>query len=161
MSPSHNGISGQTFLADEALKMLPSAFANQKEVKMPGTDNAGESLQGLRILLVEDDPLIRLDLETSLEEFGAIVTAASNVAAAFAALAIAIPDFAVLDFELGTETSESIAEVVQARNVSFVFLSGYSEHDERFGRWPGIPVLAKPLSAARIARAIEDILKAR
>jgi CheY-like chemotaxis protein len=128
---------------------------------MSGADNAGESLRGLRILLVEDDPLIRLDLEASLEEFGAVVTAASNVAAAFAALAVAMPDFAVLDFELGMETSESIAEVVQARNVPFLYLSGYSEHDERFGRWPGIRVLAKPLSAARIARGIEDILKGR
>jgi CheY-like chemotaxis protein len=110
---------------------------------------------------VEDDPLICLDLETSLEEFGAIVTAASSVAAAFAALAIAMPDFAVLDFELGAETSESIAEVVQARAVPFVFLSGHSEHDERFSRWPGIRVLAKPLSAATIVRGIEDILKGR
>jgi len=141
--------------------MLSSAFANQKEVDMPGTDNAGESLRGLRILLVEDDPLIRLDLETSLEEFGAIVTAASNVAAALAALAVAMPDFAVLDFELGAESSESIAEVVQDRNVPFLYLSGYSEHDERFSRWPGVRVLAKPLSAARIARGIEDILKGR
>ena len=128
---------------------------------MSGTDNAGDFLRGLRILLVEDDPLICLDLETSLEEFGAIVTAASSVAAAFAALAIAMPDFAVLDFELGAETSESIAEVVQARAVPFVFLSGHSEHDERFSRWPGTRVLAKPLSAATIARAIEDVLKAR
>jgi CheY-like chemotaxis protein len=128
---------------------------------MSGTDNAGQFLRGLRILLVEDDPLICLDLETSLEDFGAIVTAASSVAAAFAALAIAMPDFAVLDFELGPETSESIAEVAQARAVPFVFLSGHSEHDERFSRWPGIRVLAKPLSAARIARGIEDILKGR
>jgi CheY-like chemotaxis protein len=141
--------------------MLPSAFAHQKEVNMPGTDNASESLRGLRILLVEDDPLISLDLETSLAEFGAIVTAASNVAAAFEALVIAMPDFAVLDFELGAETSESIAEVVQARNVPFLYLSGYSEHDERFSRWPGIRVLAKPLSAATIARGIQDVLETR
>jgi CheY-like chemotaxis protein len=135
--------------------------ARQKEVNMPGTDNAGESLRGLRILLVEDDPLICLDLETSLVEIGAIVTAVSNVASAFAALAIAMPDIAVLDFELGLETSEPIAEVVQARSVPFLYLSGYSEHDERFGRWPGIHVLAKPLSAVRIAREIEDVLSAR
>jgi CheY-like chemotaxis protein len=128
---------------------------------MSGADNAGESLRGLRILLVEDDPLICLDLETSLEEFGAIVTAASNVAAAFAALAIAMPDFVVLDFELGAETSEPIAEVVQARSVPFLYLSGYSETDERFSRWPGVRVLVKPLSATRIARGIEDILKRR
>ena len=128
---------------------------------MSGVDNVGETLRGLRILLVEDDPLICLDLETSLEEFGAVVTAASNVTAAFAALAIAMPDFAVLDFELGAETSEPVAEVVRARNIPFLYLSGHSEHDERFGRWPGVRVLAKPLSTARIARAIEDVLGAR
>jgi CheY-like chemotaxis protein len=128
---------------------------------MPGTDDAGDSLRGLRILLVEDDPLIRLDLETSLVELGASVTAASTVATAFAALAIAMPDFAVLDFELGAETSEPIAEVVQARNVPFLYLSGYSEHDGRFSRWPNIPILSKPLSASQIARGIRDGLKAR
>ena len=128
---------------------------------MSAEDNAHEFLRGLRILLVEDDPLICLDLEASLEEFGAVVTAVSNVSAAFAALAIAMPDFAVLDFELGAETSEPIAEVVQARQVPFLYLSGYSEHDERFRRWREIRVLAKPLSAARIAHGIQDILQAR
>jgi CheY-like chemotaxis protein len=128
---------------------------------MPGTDNAGDALRGLRILLVEDDPLICLDLETSLAEFGANVTAVSSVASAFAALSIAMPDIAVLDFELGVETSEPIAEVVQARNVPFLYLSGYSEQDERFSRWPGVRILAKPLSAMRIARAIQDVLEPR
>jgi CheY-like chemotaxis protein len=128
---------------------------------MSARDDTGESLRGLRILLVEDDPLILLDLETSLVEFGASVTAGANVAAAFAALAIGIPDFAVLDFELGAETSEPIAEVAQARNVPFVFLSGYSEHDGRFGRWPGIPILTKPLSVSQIARAIHEMLAQR
>jgi CheY-like chemotaxis protein len=124
-------------------------------------DSTDGSLRGLRILLVEDDPLIRLDLETSLAELGAIVTAASNVASAFAALSVAMPDIAVLDFELGPETSEPVAEVVQARDVPFLYLSGYSEHDGRFSRWPNIPVLSKPLSAAQIARGIEGVLKAR
>ncbi|HKP25714.1 MAG TPA: hypothetical protein VJV39_17730 [Dongiaceae bacterium] len=128
---------------------------------MSDPDNALEFLRGLRILLVEDDPLICLDLETSLVDLGAVVTAASGVSGAFAALAIAMPDFAVLDFELGAETSEPVAEVAQARNVPFLYLSGYSEHDERFSRWPKIRVLAKPLSVTRIARAIEDVLKAR
>jgi CheY-like chemotaxis protein len=128
---------------------------------MSATDDADLRLQGLRILLVEDDPLICLDLETSLAELGAIVTAVSSVAAAFAALTIAMPDVAVLDFELGAESSEPIAEVVRARKVPFLYLSGYSEHDGRFGRWPGIPILTKPLSAAQLARSIRDLLKPR
>jgi CheY-like chemotaxis protein len=125
---------------------------------MSAPDDAGDFLRGLRILLVEDDPLICLDLETSLAELGAMVTAASNVDKALQALDAAALDFAVLDFELGAETSEPIAKAAQARNVPFLFLSGYSEHDERFSRWPGIRVLAKPLSAARIARGIEEAL---
>ena len=128
---------------------------------MSGMDDAEETLRGLRILLVEDDPLICLDLETSLADFGAMVASASSVASAFAALSTAMPDVAVLDFELGAETSESIAEVVRARKVPFLYLSGYSEHDGRFARWPGIPILTKPLSAAQIARGIRDILKLR
>jgi CheY-like chemotaxis protein len=132
-----------------------------KKVEMSAADNDLDFMRGLRILLVEDDPLICLDLETSLVELGAVVTAASNVASAFAALAIAMPDFAVLDFDLGAETSEPVAEIAQARNLPFLYLSGYSEHDERFGRWPGIRVLAKPLSATSIAHGIRDAMEER
>lgn len=128
---------------------------------MPGVDDADETLRGLRILLVEDDPLICLDLETSLADLGAVVTSAASVPSAFAALSIAMPDVAVLDFELGAESSEAIAEVARARKVPFLFLSGYSEHDGRFGRWPGIPILTKPLSLAQLARGIRDALKIR
>jgi CheY-like chemotaxis protein len=128
---------------------------------MSASDNALEFLRGLRILLVEDDPLIRLDLETSLTELGAIVTAAADVSKALVAIGTSALDFAVLDFELGTESSEPIAEAAQARNIPFLYLSGYNEHDERFSRWSGIRILAKPLSVARIAHGIEQVLKAR
>ena len=128
---------------------------------MSAPDNADELLRGLRILLVEDDPLIRLDLEASLSELGAVVTAAADVRKALTAIETSTLDFAVLDFELGAETSEPIAQAVQARKIPFLYLSGYSEYDQRFTRWPDIRVLAKPLSAARIARGIEDALKAR
>jgi CheY-like chemotaxis protein len=128
---------------------------------MSAPGNVLEFLKGLRILLVEDDPLICLDLEASLVELGAIVTAASDVRTALAGLAVSMPDFAVLDFELGGETSEPIAEAARLHNVPFLYLSGYSEHDDRFSRWPGVRILAKPLSAVRIARAIEDALSTR
>ena len=102
-----------------------------------------------------------LDLQEALIEAGfRFLGPAYAVSEALDLLVEHRPDFAVLDFELGGETSESIAEVVQARNVPFLYLSGHSEHDERFGRWPGIRVLAKPLSVARIARGIQEVLEA-
>lgn len=120
-----------------------------------------ESLRGLRILLVEDDPLICLDLQSSLSELGAVVAAASNVAAALQIVSASVLDFAVLDFELGSETSEPIAEAARERQVPFLYLSGYSEQDERFRGWPGIDVLVKPISAATIARRIREIIGQR
>jgi DNA-binding response OmpR family regulator len=125
---------------------------------MPKTNEAQESVQGLRILLVEDDPLIRLDLEASLSELGAVVTAVSDVPAALKAMAVATLDFAVLDFELGVETSEPVAKAATDRNLPFLYLSGYGEHDERFARWPGAIVLVKPISAVTIARRIRTAL---
>jgi DNA-binding response OmpR family regulator len=125
---------------------------------MSNPDNASESLHGLRILLVEDDPLICLDLKTSMAELGALVTAASNVAAALPIMAASALDFAVLDFELGVETSEPVAAAARERRMPFLFLSGYSEQDERFVRWPGIPILVKPISTVTLARRIHEML---
>ena len=119
---------------------------------------AWESLRGLRILLVEDDPLICLDLQTSLSELEATVLAASDAPSALTLLSASTVDFAVLDFELGPTTSESIAAMAQARHVPFLFLSGYSEHDGRFANWPGIEVLVKPISVITIARHIHQAL---
>jgi len=128
---------------------------------MSSADDAWESLRDLRILLVEDDPLICLDLEASLSEFGAIVSAVADVSAALQIVAASMLDFAVLDFELGAETSEPIAMAARSRNVPFLYLSGYSERDGRFKRWPGIDVLVKPLSAVTIARRIQESLGRR
>jgi DNA-binding response OmpR family regulator len=128
---------------------------------MPNGDEAQESLQGLRILLVEDDPLIRLDLESSLSDLGAIVISASDVAAALEIVAAATLDFAVLDFELGVETSEPIVSAALEHKVPFLYLSGYSDNDQRFARWPDAIILVKPISASAIARYIRRALSER
>lgn len=128
---------------------------------MSAMDTASESLQGLRILVVEDDPLICLDLESSLSDLGAMVAAATNVAAALQIVAATALDFAVLDFELGLETSEPIAQAAQQRQIPFLYLSGYSEQDQRFDRWRGVDVLVKPISAIAVARHIRGLVGAK
>ena len=115
-------------------------------------------LAGLTILLLEDDPLIRLDLETSLQDLGANVLGASDATAAMTHLEAAQPDFALLDFELHGTTSDPVAVLARTKSVPFIFLSGYGEHDGNFARWPGTLVLVKPISVATIARTIERML---
>ena len=59
-----------------------------------------------RVLLLEDSMLIALDTQDVLRECGVSdIALAANVAQALAALCEDTPDFAVLDFNLGDETS--------------------------------------------------------
>jgi hypothetical protein len=59
---------------------------------------------------------------------------------------------------LGSGTCEPVAWAAIEKQLPFLYLSGYSAHDGRFARWPGIDVLVKPISAVTIARRICAIL---
>ena len=74
------------------------------------------------MLVVEDNMIIALDTEQHLLDLGVerVDLAASN-AAAFAVLDDDAPDFALLDFNLGDETSEPVAQALEARGVRFAF----------------------------------------
>jgi DNA-binding response OmpR family regulator len=105
-----------------------------------------------RVLLVEDSMLIALDAEDSLRACGvAEVVIAGSVAAALTAIADAQPDFAVLDYNLGNESSEPIARALSAANVAFCFATGYGDALECTRADPPYGVLKKPYSPADIA----------
>ena len=85
-------------------------------------------LAGKRILVVDDDSLLALDLEVFLEDEGSVVVGpAPSVAAALALIAAEPPDAAILDIDLGGQTSEPIADELAARGVGFLFISGHSK----------------------------------
>ena len=115
------------------------------------------TLAGLRILLVEDDPLICLDLETSLQDLGATVRSALTLEAALTSFEAEQPDVAILDFELNGRTSGPLAGRAQQHGVPFLFLSGYGETDGHFARWPGVTILVKPIAITTLAAAIERL----
>ena len=76
-------------------------------------------------LVVEDEFLIALDIESILEGGGAQVKTANRVDQALGLIKSDGPfDAAVLDLKLERETSVTIAERLQANNVPFVFLTG-------------------------------------
>ena len=83
-----------------------------------------------RVLLVEDNMIIALDTEENLLALGVIeVTLAGSNDAALASIDGATPDFALLDFNLGGETSEPTARALDSRGVPFAFATGYGEVD--------------------------------
>ena len=110
-------------------------------------------LSGL-VLAVEDNVLIALDVEDVLIGLGAErVVVASNVAEALRLIDLETPNFALLDINLGRETSWPIATRLRMLGVPHVFATGY-------GDGIGYPiehrltaVVTKPYSSATIARA--------
>ena len=78
------------------------------------------------VLIVEDDPLLRLDLEDTILHLGVkSVRSAANVALALQMIADREPNLALLDVGLVRETSFAIAERLAALGIPFIFVTGY------------------------------------
>ena len=108
-----------------------------------------------RVLVVEDSIIIALDTEENLKRLGvAEVQVESSVAGALAAIAESPPDFALIDFNLGGESSEPIAEALRAAGVRFVLATGYAEGGNTFARLGADAVLRKPYGKGDIERLI-------
>ena len=77
-----------------------------------------------RILIVEDNAMIAMDLVDELSDRGFQAVSADTVAAATQLLEAEAISFAVLDIRLKSETPFGFAERLRAEAVPFVFLSG-------------------------------------
>jgi CheY-like chemotaxis protein len=103
------------------------------------------------ILLVEDNLLIAIETESTLLSMGAeSVQVVSTVAAALETLRQFTPDFAVLDYNLGRETSLPIAEHLSEQNIPFMFVTGYGDTAIIDQRFRGRPVVSKPYDASAL-----------
>lgn len=110
------------------------------------------------VLLVEDSMLIALDVEEVLAALGAqrVITAAS-VRQAREAIALGGIDFAILDINLGAESSLTIAEDLKAMNTPFVFASGYGEQAQLTGDLANYHVISKPYGRSEIVDAVNRV----
>ena len=98
-----------------------------------------------RVLLVEDEALVAMMIQETLNEFGFQVV--GPVSTASEALACARDnhfDAAVLDINLGDGLVYTVAEILGKRGVPFVFVTGY-DADSVDARFSGVPVLQKPI----------------
>lgn len=115
------------------------------------------SLQGKRVLLVEDDVLLLMSLQDMVAGFGcSVADSAMAVAPALSLARDASIDVAVLDVNLNGELVTPVAELLVARGVPFIFATGY---DARI--LPSLadrPRVAKPYSAEQIRDALLQAL---
>jgi two-component sensor histidine kinase len=118
-------------------------------------ETAIATLAGLGVLVVEDQALIAMDTEETLRRLGASeVRLAPSVEDALRLLDIFTPDVAILDFNLGNETSAEIADLLATQGVPFLFATGYGDGVMIPERFRQVPLLRKPVSGSHLAARI-------
>ncbi len=113
------------------------------------------------VLVLEDEVFVGLELSLILEGAGySTLGPAPDVQAAEELLAQTTPDFAILDVNLEGVTSASVARLLEARGVPFVYMSGYTD-DYMDEHLPRAPFFNKPVQPALLLKAIEAALRSR
>jgi len=103
-------------------------------------------LNGLRILVVEDEAAISLLLEDMLLDFGCeVIGPAARLSAALDAVAREQVDLAILDVNVAGEPIYPVAEALAQRSIPFVFSTGYGSAGIR-DAFRDRPVLQKPFA---------------
>ena len=107
------------------------------------------------VLLVEDNVIIAMDAEEAILESGVkTVRVASGVNQAISMIEKKAPDIALLDFNLGDETSEPIAARLRELGVPFYFATGYGDMVDKNGKKGALGVLQKPIAKEDLQSAL-------
>ena len=111
-------------------------------------------MKTLHILIVEDEPLVAMDLEILVTEFvTATVVVKASVAATKQVLHEAL-DFAFLDVDVTNGKTFEVAQILDGKHVPFVFISG-SPQDQLPFDLRSAPFIPKPFYPAQIERALQ------
>jgi CheY-like chemotaxis protein len=111
----------------------------------------------LRILIVEDEMLVAMNIEDMLLDLGHEVAGlASRLEPALALARESIFDAAMLDVNLAGEPSFPVADLLVERGIPFLFATGYGRAglEERFRAFP---ILQKPFRAAELQAALASL----
>ena len=114
-----------------------------------------------RILIIEDEPMIALDLKLAFSEAGAYVVGIASTVDEARKLA-ETPDItgAVVDLRLHGQSVRGVVQRLTDRAVPFLFYSGHDDAPTARS-WPKVPLLTKPQEPAAILKMLAEIITAR
>jgi DNA-binding NtrC family response regulator len=113
-----------------------------------------------RCLVVEDQTLIAMSIETYLEEAGIAVQTVAAVTEARAWLEANTADIAVVDFMLKDGPATELAGELNRRAIPFVIYSGYPPRQGMSSELQGVPWLEKPTSRDDLLKVVLNTLMA-
>jgi DNA-binding NtrC family response regulator len=125
-------------------------------------DSTGVVVAGKRLLVVEDEFLILLDIQHILESAGAAhVGTAARLAEAEAALARESFDAVLLDLKLDKESSLELAGKLATKKIPFIFMTGAPAEAKQAQDFGDVPVVGKPFDSATLLAALSKALSKR
>lgn len=117
------------------------------------------TLRKLRILLVEDEPLVATVAEMALIDAGYdVLGPVGRVQEALDLVQRERPDAAVLDVNLFGQPVYPVAERLIDMSVPFVFCTGYTQLEVRSERLRHVLVLHKPVSGSHLASSVAKLI---
>ncbi|MET0230876.1 MAG: HWE histidine kinase domain-containing protein [Rhodanobacteraceae bacterium] len=126
-------------------------------------DTEAPQLLGLRVLVVEDDPLLSADVAEILGASGvSVVGPYRTLDEALTAVAAAPFDTALLDVDLGGVSVWPVAKAIAARGLPIVFATGFADPKTRLGEFGESLTLRKPYTIDELLRTVhQSIQRAR
>ena len=115
-------------------------------------------LEGARLLVLEDDIILLMELESLLGDAGAeAVVACATVGEALAAAEQESFAGAVLDWRLGRETAAPVARRLARLKIPFIFYTAQTGIAD-FREWPQSIVVSKPARPREIVAALRKVM---
>lgn len=148
------------FFAAEAAEILGASPAEVEQALERAMDHAAPSLPG-DVLIIEDEPLIAMDLSEIVEGLGHhVVNVATTRAEAVAAARVCKPSLIIADVSLSDRSSgiEAVADILKEEAVPIVFVTAFPEKVRAARHLAVSEVVAKPFFPGSVQTAVSRAL---
>ena len=124
----------------------------------PHADPSATDLQGRRILVVEDSPVVAEASDDMLRDMGCVVVGpAGNMAAALQLAHEEELDGAIVDINIRGGKAFPVLKILEDRGIPFLLTSGYADWSMP-EEWQGKPRLAKPYTTNMLRETLLELL---
>jgi CheY-like chemotaxis protein len=121
--------------------------------------DAGNVLRGRLIMIVEDEMLVAMELESLVADYGCdVIGPVPTAQRALALLEEQEPDAAILDVNLNGTTAAPVAAALSERGVPFLLATGYREAQALRPEFQGVPRVDKPVRHEYLVCALVRLL---
>src|SRR5579872_3264130 len=146
------GVQARFVIPANYVQLVPSISGAPSRIEL---EEAAPARISETVLIVEDNLIIAMAAEVILLELGARhVETAASVTQALRSIERTKPSFALLDINLGNESSIPVGKKLQELNVPFIFATGYGERAPVPEELADAPVIQKPYTRETVESAL-------